>query len=185
MNLKPSKPCGIMVFMLEKLEALLKAIKSQAIDPSIKQITPASPKTQIPGVKPLKLPGLKKPSKKDPVKQAEQVKDKSMKDQAMQDAASEIKIEKSTGQWKIEKSGYKGYTNEDNIKRKAKNIEGEKDTGIKTMNRTKKWTAPKVEASKQKEMKDFNRKSKVKEWSKEHGWHFKEKGKIVPVKDQV
>ena len=58
----------------------------------------------------------------------------------------------------IEKSNYKGYTTADNVKRKAKNIITDKNTGIQSMNRTKKYGGSGPSAA-QKEANNMKRKS--------------------------
>jgi hypothetical protein len=54
----------------------------------------------------------------------------------MQSEKEEVIKAYENGQWKIEKSNYKGYTPADNVRRKKNNID---DTGIKAMPRVKKY----------------------------------------------
>jgi len=116
------------------------AVKLGAILPSIKRVTSAGKA----GGNNSKTPnlGITQPSKKNPIKQAEQTQNKDLKDIKMADAKSKVKsmdVVKfdANGQWSLDKSGYKGYTAVDNIKRKAKNLS--EDTGIHTMNRIKQY----------------------------------------------
>ena len=85
----------------ESLSKLLKAFKKiTPVLPSVKMNGLSSPKV---GDSP-KLPGLAAQSKKNPVKVIEQIKNKDIKDQKMKEAQSNLKINKSTGQWSLDKS---------------------------------------------------------------------------------
>ena len=83
--------------MFKKMEDLLKALKAQATLPTIK-----SPEVKLPQVKSqLKAPGIQQGSKKNPLKVAEQTQNKDVKDIKMKEAQDHLKINKSTGQWKL------------------------------------------------------------------------------------
>ena len=84
--------------MFNKIEELLKALKIQAVLPSIK-----SPEVKLPAVSPTlpKAPGIQQSSKKNPVKVAQQISNKDVKDQKMKEAQEYLKINKSTGQWSL------------------------------------------------------------------------------------
>jgi len=106
---------------------------------------------------------------------------KSIKDKLSE---KEVMSVDKNGQWDIEKSGYSGYSKVDNIRRKAGNIEGDKNTGIKTMNRTKGWSGPAKQKMEAKEIKrrEKDTKASTKLWTQEHGWHTKDKdGNITPA----
>lgn len=95
---------------------------------------------------------------------------------------SAIKMEEE-----LEKSGYKGYDNVVNIRRKANNLEGENDTGIHTMNRVKSWSQPSKDKMIQDKIKEHKKQSNesVKLWTKELGWHKKDKkGNITQIKEE-
>ena len=65
----------------------------------------------------------------------------------------------------IEKSGYKGYTEEDNARRKANNLS--EGTGIRTMDRIKRYggSGPSAAAKEAKEMNRKSKKNPVKEYT--------------------
>lgn len=90
---------------IDKLEELIKGLKaniqSAPVLPSIKQ-------SKLQGIKPPpvtnKMPSAPAPKgQKNPVKQAEQVQNKDIKDMKMREAREALKINKSTGQWSLEK----------------------------------------------------------------------------------
>lgn len=132
-----------------------------AILPSVKAVTTAGKKTGNNSSTPSL--GIKQPSKKNPIKQAEQIQNSDIKDRKMKEAKADMNVgpEKlklsKNGQWSIEKSGYKGYTETDNIKRKKNNLS--EDTGIHTMNRIKRYGGSGPSAA-SKEAADMKRKSK-------------------------
>ena len=117
------------------------SIKAGAILPSLKAVTPnknnnsATPST-----------GIAQASKKNPIKQVEQIQDKGTKNMKMKQVKSQLAIKNEQevvkyddkGQWSIEKSNYKGYTPEDNARRKKNNLS--EDTGIKAMPRIKQYS---------------------------------------------
>ncbi len=85
----------------------------------------------------------------------------------------ELKIKKSlikfdkNGQWSLDKSGYKGYTETDNIKRKENNMP--ETTGIHTMNSVKRYggSGPNAATREVAEMRRKSKKNPVKIYSKE------------------
>lgn len=125
------------------------------------------------------IPGTTTQSKTNPIKSAEQTHNKVLKDKKMKEAQSSMKpIEMikydSNGQWSfakeednIEKSGYEGYTPEDNARRKAKNT-GE-TTGIHTMDSIKTYggSGPSAATKEAKEMRSKSKKMPVKVYSPE------------------
>lgn len=134
----------------------LGSVKSGMVKPSLPKPTKPGNNSATPSV------NVAQPSKKNPIKIAEQTHNKDIKDIKMKEAQAQmkapemIKFEKN-GQWSIEKSGYKGYTEADNVKRKLNNV-GE-TTGIHTMNSIKQYGGSGVDAA-YKEAKDMRRKSK-------------------------
>lgn len=115
------------------------SVKGGAVLPSINKMPKPGNNSQATK---MGIPGLKQTTKKNPLKSAEQTQNKDIKDMRMKEAKATlqakvpemIKFEKN-GQWSIEKSGYKGYSNTDNAKRKAKNLST--DTGLSSMPRVK------------------------------------------------
>lgn len=169
--------------LADKLQSLKKGMMNAGLGGpgSVKAgaVMPSRPKSfKLPGSTNSATPstGIPAPtSKKNPIKVAEQTHNKDIKDIKMKEAQSVLKVIKSeevikiadNGQWSLEKSGYKGYTDADNVRRKANNI-GE-DTGIHSMNRIKKWGGSGANAA-DREAKEMRRKSKknpVKEFSAE------------------
>lgn len=146
------------------------AVKLGAILPSIKSVTSAGKAGGNNSTTPSL--GMTQPSKKNPIKQAEQIQNKDIKDIKMSEAKSKIKSMDvikfdDNGQWSLDKSGYKGYTETDNIKRKANNT-GE-DTGIHSMNRIKQYGGSGANAAGREaaKMKRKSKKNPVKVYSKE------------------
>lgn len=86
------------MFMFNKIENLLKALKVQTSLPSIK-----SPEVKLPSVssKQPKIPGVQQGAKKNPTKVAEQTQNKDIKDVKLKEAQEHLKINKSTGQWNL------------------------------------------------------------------------------------
>ena len=95
----------------------------------------------------------------------------------------ELTLNKTTGQWSLDKSNYSGYDSVANIKRKANNIEGESDTGIKTMNRVKGWKGPANQKMLDNAVKEHKKNAVAKLWTKEHGWHIKDKKGTITLLD--
>ena len=123
------------------------SIKAGAVLPSINTMVPkVGNNSKTPSVNPVQS------SKKNPIKQAQQIQNKDIKDIKMKEAQAAFKINKSeevvkfneNGQWSLEKSGYKGYTDEDNARRKANNL-GE-TTGIHIMDSIKRYGGSGVNA---------------------------------------
>lgn len=90
------------------------------------------------------IPGVGQSSKKNPVKSAEQTQNKDIKDMKMKEAQAALKAKapemikfEKNGQWSITKSNYTGYDDNDNARRKAKNLTT--DTGLKSMPRVKEY----------------------------------------------
>jgi hypothetical protein len=117
--------------------------------------------------------GISVESKKNPIKQAQQIHNKDIKDIKMKEAQahlsgkSMIKTDEN-GQWSlVEKSGYKGYTPEDNARRKANNV-GEA-TGIQTMDSIKQYggSGPSAAEREAREMRRKSKKNPVKVFSEE------------------
>lgn len=119
------------------------------------KVLPSMPKLPKPGNNSLagkvKIPNVAPASKVNPIKSAEQTQNKDIKDLKMKEAQAHFSKEeltvKKNGQWELrdmEKSGYKGYTTEDNIKRKANNID---ETGIQSMPRVKAYGGSGVDAA--------------------------------------
>jgi len=77
-----------------------------------------------------------------------------------------VKFEKN-GQWSMEKSNYKGYTEADNVKRKANNL-GE-ETGVKGMPRIKEYggSGPSAASKAAAEAKKASAKNEV-TWTHKH-----------------
>lgn len=141
-----------------------------AILPSVKAVTTAGKKTGNNSSTPSL--GIKQPSKKNPVKQAEQIQNSDIKDHKMKEAKAQLnQMEKLSlnkgGQWSIEKSGYKGYTETDNINRKKNNLS--EDTGIHSMNRIKRYggSGPSAATKEAAEMKRKSKKNPVKVYTPE------------------
>jgi len=95
---------------IKKLEELIKGLKanieSSSVLPSIKQQKLQGIKA--PSQSATKLPGVSPKSKKSPVKQAEQIKNSDIKDMKMREAREALNVNKSTGQWSLEKRAPKG-----------------------------------------------------------------------------
>ena len=88
----------------------------------------------------VKIPNATPATKKSPVKSAEQTQNKDIKDLKMKEAQAQLAVKPMTKagdlDWsELDKSGYKGYTDADNVKRKLNNT-GE-TSGIHTMNSVK------------------------------------------------
>lgn len=146
------------------------SIKAGAVLPSINTMTPkVGNNSKTPSVNPAQ------PSKKNPVKQAEQVQNKDIKDIKMKEAQATLALKKDeevikfdeNGQWSLDKSGYKGYTDADNARRKANNL-GE-ETGIHSMNRIKQYggSGPNAAARDAAKMKAKSKKNPVKTFTPE------------------
>jgi len=93
---------------IEELEELIKSLKkkisSSNVLPSIKPLkTDTKPRIKGMSTSP-KMPGMPSASKKNPVKQAEQVKNNDIKDMKMREAREALNVNKSTGQWEINKA---------------------------------------------------------------------------------
>lgn len=137
-----------------------------------------APKTPKPSNGTVKIPGTTPTTKTSPVKSAEQTQNKDIKDLKMKEAQAALKVAPmvkeelsfcKNGQWKIdevEKSGYQGYTDTDNARRKANNIG---DTGIKSMPRVKQYGGSGANAAGREaaQMKAKSKKNPVKEFSPE------------------
>lgn len=134
----------------ERLEELKKAMKQGGLGGpgSIKAgaVLPSINKLPKPGNNSLAskigIPSVGQASKKNPIKSAEQTQNKDIKDLKMKEAQAAMKAKapemvkfEKNGQWSFEKSGYKGYSAEDNARRKAKNLTTETD--VKAMPRVK------------------------------------------------
>ncbi len=95
---------------IKKLEELIKGLKSNiqsnSVLPSIKQSKLEGVKAPSSGS--TKLPGMSPGNKKSPIKQAEQIQNKDIKDMKMREAREALNVNKSTGQWSIEKKAPKG-----------------------------------------------------------------------------
>ena len=90
--------------MLNKLEELLKILRTQTASllPSIKMPKPKSLSNGPSRLAP-KLPGLPAANKKNPIKSAQQTQNPDIKDIKMKEAQEHLKINKSTGQWSLNK----------------------------------------------------------------------------------
>ena len=88
-----------MLLMLDRLEKLLKALKTSPVLPSLS--LPKPKVIQTSSKFNTKLPGLPQSSKKNPMKVAEQIQTSDIKDQKMREAQEYLKINKSTGQWSL------------------------------------------------------------------------------------
>ena len=103
----------------------------------------------------------------------------------------EFTLDKSTGQWSLEKSNYGPkkfnlYSEKDNAKRKSNNIEGQPDSGIQSMNRVKAWKAPGKDKIAAKEARAHKKKAiaETKHFNKDDGWHtIDSKGNKTPVEE--
>lgn len=146
------------------------SVKLGAVLPSLKAVSsagkPAGNNSATPST------GITTPSKKSPIKQAQQIQNKDIKDIKMKEAQAAlnnmemIKFD-TNGQWSLDKSGYKGYTDTDNIRRKANNLS--EDTGIHSMNRIKQYggSGPNAAAKEAAEMKSKSKKNPVKVFTPE------------------
>ena len=174
----------------ERWEELKKAMKNGGIGGpgSVKAgaVLPSISKLSKPGNNSLatsiNIPSVKQPSKKDPIKSAEQTQNKDIKDLKMKEAQAAlktpemVKFEKN-GQWSLTKSGYKGYSDADNARRKMKNL-GE-ETDVKSMPRIKEYgTSANVQATEQaRQAKAASAKNEV-SWTHKHP----ETGEMTTVK---
>lgn len=124
----------------------------------------------------VKIPNVAPATKKNPVKSAEQTQNKDIKDLKMKEAHAQLVVKpmikeelsfSEGGQWSLDKSGYKGYTPEDNARRKSNNI-GE-TTGIHTMDSIKSYggSGPSAAEREAKEMRAKSKKNPVKIYSAE------------------
>lgn len=128
--------------------------------------------------------GISQESKKNPIKQAQQTQNKDIKDIKMKEAQATLALKKDevapdgsnnretyekefvkfddNGQWSLDKSGYKGYSPEDNARRKANNLS--ESTGINSMNRIKQYggSGPNAASREAAKMKAKSKKNPVK-----------------------
>lgn len=146
-------------------------IKAGAVLPSINKL-PKPGHVSVAGA--VKIPGQAAAPKKNPLNVAEQTHNKDIKDIRMKEAQAELAMKKNdevtfakNGQWSLDKSGYKGYTPEDNARRKAGNLP--ETTGVHSMDAIKKYggSGPSAAAKEAKQMKAKSKKMPVKEYSKE------------------
>lgn len=146
------------------------SVKLGAILPSIKSVTTTKKKTG--NNSSTKSTGISQPSKVNPIKSAEQTQNKDIKDVKMKEAQIAMKGSPmvkfdDNGQWSLDKSGYKGYTETDNIRRKKNNMS--ENTGISSMNRIKQYggSGPNAASKEAAEMKRKSKKNPVKVFSAE------------------
>lgn len=149
------------------------SVKAGLVLPSISKL-PKPGNSSLAGQ--VKIPNLPSSSKKNPVKSAEQTQNKDIKDLKMKEAQAQLvskpmmKEELSfseNGQWSLDKSGYKGYTPEDNARRKANNT-GE-TTGIHSMDSIKRYggSGPSAAEREAREMRAKSKKNPVKVFTPE------------------
>lgn len=146
------------------------SVKLGSILPSLKAVTTAGKKTG--NNSSTKSTGISQKSKVNPIKSAEQTHNKDIKDIKMKEAQAAMKGPQmikfdDNGQWSLDKSGYKGYSETDNIKRKKNNLS--EDTGIHSMNRIKQYggSGPSAANKEAAAMKRKSKKNPVKEFSAE------------------
>jgi hypothetical protein len=145
------------------------SVKAGLVLPSLSKL-PKAGNNSLAGQ--VKIPNVTPATKKSPVKSAEQTQNKDIKDLKMKEAQAQLvtKPMAKAGEldWsELTKSGYKGYTSEDNSRRKANNT-GE-TTGIHTMDSIKQYggSGPSAAANEAKEMKRKSKKNPVKVYTPE------------------
>lgn len=149
------------------------SVKAGLVLPSLSKL-PKSGNNSLAGK--VKIPNATPATKKSPVKSAEQTQNKDIKDLKMKEAQAAlaakpmVKEELSfakNGQWSLDKSGYIGYTPEDNARRKANNTA--ETSGIKAMNSVKQYggSGPDAAAREAAQMKAKSKKNPVKVYTPE------------------